>query len=53
MNLGLSDKLKLAFPSITPIPRPLVIDRLIKDPNWLAGFIDGALLWWVALILIS
>lgn len=41
MNLGLSDKLKLAFPSIIPIPRPLVIDRLIKDPNWLAGFIDG------------
>jgi hypothetical protein len=41
MNLGLSDQLKLAFPNITAIPRPLGIDRVIKNPNWLAGFVDG------------
>lgn len=41
INLGLSDTLKKAFPNINPISRPLNIDRNIKDPNWLAGFIDG------------
>lgn len=41
INLGLSDTLKEAFPNINPVVRPLVIDREIKDPNWLAGFIDG------------
>ena len=38
MNLGLSDVLKTAFPDITPVVRPLVVDQEIKDPNWLAGF---------------
>lgn len=40
-NLGLSDKLKEAFPNVMAIARPLVKDRVIKDPNWMAGFIDG------------
>ena len=39
INLGLlSDKLKAAFPNITPVDRPSVLDCKIKNPNWLAGF---------------
>ena len=41
MNLGLGDELKLAFPNITPIPRPLAVNQVIKDSNWLVGFVDG------------
>ena len=41
MNLGLSDTLKEAFPNVKPVTRPLVINRNIKDSNWLAGFIEG------------
>lgn len=41
LNLGLSDELKLAFPKVVPIQRPLVKNQLIKDPNWLAGFSSG------------
>jgi hypothetical protein len=33
MNKGLSDELKLAFPDTHPLPRPLVEDPDIKDPN--------------------
>jgi len=32
LNLGLSEKLKKAFPTIVPVPRPLVVDQVIKDP---------------------
>ena len=38
MNLGLSEELKTAFLDVLPVPRPLVVDQEIKDPNWLAGF---------------
>ena len=41
MNNGLSDKLKVAFPNIIPVPRPLVLDLTIIDPNWLSGFVSG------------
>jgi hypothetical protein len=41
MNLGLSDKLKAAFPDYIPVHRPLVLDQKIKDPYWLAGFVGG------------
>jgi len=41
LNLGLSDELKLAFPKVLPIQRPLIENQLIKDPNWLAGFSSG------------
>lgn len=41
MNLGLSDVLKLAFPGISSVYRPLLLDRGFKDPNWLAGFTSG------------
>jgi hypothetical protein len=44
MNLGLSDKLKEAFPNIVPVKRSLVAEGAlfsptkISDPYWLAGF---------------
>jgi hypothetical protein len=33
MNLGLSDELKLIFPNINPMLRPLPSENSIKDPN--------------------
>jgi hypothetical protein len=41
MNLGLSEGLKAAFPNTIPVPRPIVKDQEIKDPNWLSGFTNG------------
>lgn len=40
-NLGLSEKLKLDFPDVIPVARPLVPAPLIKDAGWLAGFVSG------------
>ena len=37
-NLGLSDKLKYAFPDVIAVARPIVKQQTIKDLNWLAGF---------------
>lgn len=39
MNNGLSLTLTSAFAEITPVNRPLNLDKKIKDPNWLTGFI--------------
>ena len=33
MNLGLSDQLKIAFPNVPYIDRPLVQNKKISDPN--------------------
>jgi hypothetical protein len=41
MNRGLSDKLKQAFPNIIPVTRPLVLDQVVTNPYWLAGFTSG------------
>jgi len=42
INLGLSDKLKLEFPTVIPVARPVVsFESGIRNPNWLAGFVDG------------
>ncbi len=41
LNLGLSEELKLSFPSIISTLRPLVQDPKIKDPYWMAGFIEA------------
>lgn len=38
MNEGLSDELKTSFPDTIPVPRPLIRNQEIQDPNWLAGF---------------
>lgn len=37
-NRGLSEKIQAAFPNIVPVDRPRVLDQIIKDPNWIAGF---------------
>lgn len=41
MNLGLPEELKRTFPIIVPILRPVVVDKDIRDPNWVAGFTSG------------
>jgi hypothetical protein len=41
LNLGLSAELKPAFPKIVSIQRPLIENKIIPDPNWLAGFSSG------------
>jgi len=43
MNLGLSDKLKILFPTVIPVPRPVISDKDIPDihPYWFTGFVDG------------
>ena len=41
MNKGLSEELQLVFPEISSVKRPLLVDRNVKDPNWLAGFTSG------------
>ena len=38
MNLGLSEKLQLAFHDVVAVPRPEVKTPLTIEPNWLAGF---------------
>ena len=38
LNLGLSHKLKEAFPKVVPVNRPIVSNQNIPDPMWLAGF---------------
>ena len=41
MNLGLSEKLKVAYPDVFPVERPLVEVPKTIDPQWLAGFTSG------------
>ena len=41
MNRGLSDKLKIDFPNVKPILRPIINTQSIKNLHWLAGFVDG------------
>ena len=41
LNLGFPEQLKTHFPTVISVDRPRVANQNIKDPNWLAGFIDG------------
>ena len=41
MNRGLSDELKAAFPHVIPMIRPLVKNKTIENPEWLAGFVTA------------
>jgi len=41
LNKGLPDKLKKIFPSIIAEPRPLLVNQVINDPNWISGFTSG------------
>ena len=38
LNIGLSDKLKKAFPKVVAVNRPIVPNQNIPDPMWIAGF---------------
>jgi hypothetical protein len=40
-NWGFPEQCKVDFPFITSAVRPTVLDTKIKDPYWLAGFIDA------------
>lgn len=42
VNRGLSKNLQGNFPDIHLVPRPLVVDQVIKDPNWVAGFTSAS-----------
>ena len=41
LNKGLSPLLKEAFPNFLQVPRSTVINPIIPNPNWLAGFAEG------------
>jgi hypothetical protein len=41
MNTGLSNSLKMAFPEIKKVERPIICSQVIKSPLWLVGFIEG------------
>lgn len=41
LNLGLSDKLKDAFPILPSVHKPLFFDPEIPSPYWVAGFTSG------------
>nr|YP_009240568.1 LAGLIDADG endonuclease [Pyronema omphalodes]AMO66540.1 LAGLIDADG endonuclease [Pyronema omphalodes] len=41
MNLGLPQSLILEFPDVIAAERPTVSNQVIKNPHWLAGFVDG------------
>lgn len=41
LNNGLTPLLKESFPKCIPVPRPIVENPHIPDPNWLAGFTSG------------
>ena len=47
MNWGLSEKLKSASPDVVPVVRPIVENKKVNDPNWLAGFTSGEGCFWV------
>ena len=49
LNLGLSDKLKMLFPDIKAINRPLVDNTDIIDFNWIAGLTSGDGCFYVSL----
>ena len=41
MNLGLSDSLKVLFPNVIPVPRPIDKEQEIPGPHWIVGFVEG------------
>jgi hypothetical protein len=41
MNLGLSEKLRLEFPDVIPVDRPLTLIPPKFNPAWVAGFITA------------
>ena len=41
LNHGLSKELKEAFHNVKPVLRPLIVDQVIPNPDWMAGFVSG------------
>lgn len=41
LNLGLSEELKVKFSEIEAVKRPLILDKDIPSPFWVAGFTTG------------
>jgi len=41
LNKGVNEELKATFPKSIPVERPVVENKLITDPHWLAGFISA------------
>jgi len=41
LNRGLNEELKISFPKNIPVERPVVVNQVIRDPKWLAGFISA------------
>ena len=41
INRGLSDKLKISFSDIIPVPKPSILDEKVPHPYWLSGFVSG------------
>jgi hypothetical protein len=41
LNLGLSPKLKAAFPDTKRVERPYIYKSVIPDPYWFVGFTSG------------
>ena len=41
INRVLSDKLKISFSDIIPVPRPSILDEKVPHPYWLSGFVSG------------
>ena len=41
LNLGLTEELNKAFPDIVSVDRPLIVNQVVPDSKWLAGFTTG------------
>lgn len=41
MNLGLSESFKSEFKDFIPVERALIESKIIVDPYWITGFVDG------------
>lgn len=49
LNLGLSDELRLSFPYIKAVKKPLVQNTDMMDPYWIAGLASGDGCFYVSL----
>ena len=41
LNHGLSKELKRVFHNVKPVLRPLALNQVIPNPDWVAGFVSG------------
>jgi hypothetical protein len=41
MNKGLTNNLKINFPNIIGVKKPIINNQIIKSSLWLVGFVDG------------